>query len=80
MARDVLPPNARRIAEEQGGTLLEEYESRGLTCYRQEWELPNGNMMVEEGWITERELPNGNIVYTQRKHRDITREQAENEE
>lgn len=79
MANPILPPSARRIAEESGGTLLEEYENYGLTCYRSERELPSGNIIVEEGWIETKVLPNGKVIHITRKHKDVTRETAENE-
>ena len=79
MSNPILPPSASRIAQETGGTLLEQYTNHGLTCYRTEWELPNGIIMVEEGWIETKILPNGKAIHIAHKHKDITREQAENE-
>ena len=75
----VLPPNARRIAEESGEKIVDEYNRIGLICYREEVKVgDSGQVMIREGYLKKGFLPNGKMIVTKVQTGLITKEYAEN--
>jgi len=80
MSNPILRANAAKIAEKAGGAIKDQYDNKGLVCYREEFELtPGGQVMVREGYIRYEELPNGSTIASKVTTAIITREQAERE-
>ena len=73
----IKPANASRIANEIGGTVKEQYDSYGLTCFREEYEAgASGQILVREGYIEYSTLPNGKLIAKKVITRNLTVDEA----
>jgi hypothetical protein len=79
MAKPILPPNASRIATEAGPVIKDKYDTDGLTCYREEFDVGQ-TKMVREGYIKVEVLPNGKTLYNMITTKVISRQEAEDNE
>ena len=77
--KDILPPNAARIAQEVGGAIEELYNEVGLSCYREEVQVGK-DVMVREGYLQIQDAGQGHKMYIKKMTRLLTRKEAEEHE
>ena len=78
---NIKPPSAHRIATEVGQRIKEQYDTYGLTCFREIYEAgSSGQQLVREGYIEYQQLPNGKVLAIKKITKVLTIEEAEREE
>jgi hypothetical protein len=80
MPNTIKPPDSGRIAAQVSSSVKTQYDTIGLTTFREEYEAgASGQILVSEGYIEETILPNGKVITKKIVTRSLTVQEAEEE-